>query len=136
MINSIAIREELSEKFRLKLDTVSFPNPYLPYHILLDRTRNIHSYFLLSRYTKGGFQYEESNEPFLDYLIGSLRAQLSEMDRPFFILIQKAASKYDVIEGNEVREFILENGCGNLEKFLLKESIPLSDILPLIRKEL
>lgn len=127
----------LKKKYRLNLEPVSFPNCKIPKYILLDRTRNIHSYFLFCRNKNNVLESTNWNTANITIRLTQIvQTQYSELDRPLFLVIQDKDLSLKIIEGNTIREKLLENGSDHLENFLLTESEPLNDILIKISKEL
>ena len=133
----VSISALLKKEYRLKLEPVSFPNHTIPRFILLDRTRNIHSYFAFCRNKNN--MLESSHWNANEMVVGLtklIQTQHSELDRPLFIVIQNKGSSLKIIEGNRIRERLLEYGSAGLESYLLTDSDSLSDVLIKIKEEL
>lgn len=127
----------LKKEYRLKIEPVSFPNRNIPKYILLDKTRNIHSYLLFCRNKNNVLESAHWNtDKITSRLIHIIQTQYSELDRPLFLIIQDEDLSLKVIEGNMIRERLLNNGCTGLVNFLLKESDSLNHVLMKISKEL
>lgn len=128
----------LKSELKLKIESANFAQGYIPRDILLDRTRNIHSYIIpcLFNNEKVDSNYW-SDTNFIDSLIALLRIQYSQLDRPLFFIIKKD-NDYKIIEGNIIREYILANSVSqtDLLQFILSTSNNLSDIIYKIKSEL
>lgn len=128
----------LKSELKLKIESANFAQGYIPRDILLDRTRNIHSYIIpcLFNNEKVDSNYW-SDTNFIDSIIALLRIQYSQLDRPLFFIIKKD-NDYKIIEGNIIREYILANSVSqtDLLRFILSTSNNLSDIIYKIKSEL
>lgn len=128
----------LKSELKLKIESANFAQGYIPRDILLDRTRNIHSYIIpcLFNNEKVDSNYW-SDTNFIDSIIALLRIQYSQLDRPLFFIIKKD-NDYKIIEGNIIREYILANSVSqtDLLQFILSTSNNLSDIIYKIKSEL
>lgn len=133
------IIKNLKDNFRLNVEEACFATDYLPKHIILDRTRNIHSYIVFSLLSGNHFsgRYFPESEGLLTSLVKLLRTQFSSLDRPLFIVLTNQDQQVSCIEGNFVREFLLERDrCKNVQDFLLNESEGLEMVVSKIKKEL
>lgn len=128
----------LKSELKLKIESANFAQGYIPRDILLDRTRNIHSYIIpcLFNNEKVDSNYW-SDTNFIDSIIALLRIQYSQLDRPLFFIIKKD-NDYKIIEGNIIREYILANSVSqtDLLQFILSTSNNLSDMIYKIKSEL
>lgn len=128
----------LKSELKLKIESANFAQGYIPRDILLDRTRNIHSYIIPCLFKNekiDSIYWSDTN--FIDSIIALLRVQYSQLDRPLFFIIKKD-NDYKIIEGNIIREYILENSISktDLLQFILSTSNNLSDIIYKIKNEL
>jgi len=133
----ISISNKLKQQYKLNIELACFAMGFVPKHILLDRTRNIHSYLMFFR--SENQQITSSiceNANLKDRLINILRTQYSQLDRPLFLIIQNNDKTLKIIEGNYVREKLLETPNENIENFLLSQADNLNDIIFSIKKEL
>ena len=95
-LNTIAL---IKNKYKLNIEISSFQKGFIPNYILLDKTRNIHSYIIVADYnnsTIGGNHYNK-DIVFNYILIELLKIQYSTLDRPLF-LISNLKNKLKVIE--------------------------------------
>lgn len=70
-------------------------------------------------------------------VINLLKIQYSQLDRPVFLLFEDQNNSLKIIEGNYLRERVLEDGSiYDIENMLLKESLNLSEEILQIKKEL
>jgi len=133
----ISISNKLKQKYKLNIELACFAMGFVPKYILLDRTRNIHSYLMFFRTENQ--QITSSiceNANLKDRLINVLRTQYSQLDRPLFLIIQNNDKTLKIIEGNYVREKLLETPNENIENFLLSQADNFNDIIFSIKKEL
>ena len=131
------IISQINSQYRLNIESSCFSTGYIPIHILLDRTRNIHSYFVFCRNDNHhivGSYWEQGN--LKSALLNILRTQFSKLDRPLFLIIQNEDNTLKIIEGNYIREQILETPNVNIEELLLTQSDNFQDIILNIKKEL
>ena len=131
------ISKRLKSTYRLNVELACFASGFVPKHILLDRTRNIHSYLLFLRNENQHIVTSICDTEHLkDGLINVLRTQYSQLDRPLFLIIQDFDNSLKVIEGNYIREKLLETPNENIENFLLSNAENFNDIIFSIKKEL
>lgn len=100
----------LKKKYKLKIEEANFAHGFIPNYILLDRTRNIHSYLVPI-----GIDIVRSFENTTSDLSGNIellkeyyKIQYSQLDRPLFLLF----------EDERGIEFL---DISNLKKYLLRE---------------
>jgi hypothetical protein len=132
------VLKNFKKYFNLNIEEACFSTNYIPKHIILDKTRNIHSYVVFGKLEKDkliGSFFSISNS-FIGDLIELVKAQFSSLDRPLFFLIQNSAGKLISIEGNLIREFILENGTDGVIDYIENEAIPFEIIANQIKMEL
>ena len=133
-----ALISRISKMYRLHIESACFANACIPKFILLDRTRNIHSYIIPCRIVDGHIECSYKNGKTLsESVINLLKIQYSQLDRPVFLLFEDQNNSLKIIEGNYLRERVLEDGSiYDIENMLLKESLNLSEEILQIKKEL
>ena len=125
------------KQYRLHFEDANFAKGYIPRKILLDSTRNIHSYFVFCKYEDGGISSAYWQKDNLKASVKSmLSLQYSDLDRPLFIVIHDESNRYKTIEGNEIREALLECPSLDMTQYILNNSYDFFDLLVQIRKEL
>lgn len=130
---------QISKMYRLHIESACFANTNIPKFILLDRTRNIHSYIIPCRIINNHMECSYKNgKTFSTSVINLLKIQYSQLDRPIFLLFEDQNKSLKILEGNYLREKILEDytSAHNIEEILLKESVYLSEEIAQIKKEL
>ncbi|HPJ12958.1 MAG TPA: hypothetical protein PLV00_06195 [Caldisericia bacterium] len=75
-------------------------------------------------------------ENLLNGLVKVLQVQTSQLDRPLFFIFKDETDTYKVIESNLIKERILEGEGANIENFIIENTDTLSEVLPLIKREL
>lgn len=130
------ILAKLRKDYRLKTEDANFAKGLIPVKILLDGTRNIHSYLVLCEKKENFLESSYWNKEDFDTNIKSmLSLQYSDLDRPlFFIYFEN--NKLMLIEGNDIRETILENPNLDIFEYMVNNSYKLSDVIFKIIKEL
>lgn len=131
------ICSEFKSKYRLNIEKACFAQNHIPNYILLDSTRNIHSYMEFCVLESGhlsSIHWDEGD--ILGGLIRVLQVQTSQLDRPLFFIFKEESGTYKVIESNLVKEHILEGNAATIEDFIIENSDTFSEILPLIKREL
>ena len=126
----------LGKKYKLHFEDASFAKGYIPRKILLDGTRNIHSYFVFCKYEDGfiaSTYWQKTN--FIQSLKSIIAIQYSDLDRPLFFVFQDN-NKYRAIEGNELREAFLKEPSINITQYIIDNSYNLVDLLIKVKKEL
>lgn len=132
-----SMRTFIKKQYRWNLESISFPNKQIPKFILLDKTRNIHSYFVFCRNKHNLLEstnWQTNNMP--TSLTQIIKTQFSELDRPLFLVIQDEDASLRIIEGNIIREKLLNDKNDNIVSFLLSESDYFHDVANKISKEL
>lgn len=132
-----SISSFIKKRYHWNLEPISFPNKRIPNYILLDRTRNIHSYFVFCRNSHSLLEsknWEANNMPIA--LTQIIQTQFSELDRPLFFVIQDEDSSLKIIEGNIIREKLLNGKSNDLVSFLLSKADHLHDVAIKISREL
>jgi hypothetical protein len=95
-LNTIAL---IKKQYKLNIELASFQKGFIPNYILLDKTRNIHSYIVVADYdnsTIGGYYFNKDID-FNSILIELLKIQYSTLDRPLFLILN-SKNKFNVIE--------------------------------------
>ena len=76
-IKEIESAKNFYNQFKMKLEVACFSNGYIPKYIILDRTRNIHSYLVFIYLSKGKFScryFSPKSNP-LDDILEILKIQ-------------------------------------------------------------
>lgn len=100
----------LKDKYKFNIEKACFAKGAIPKLILLDRTRNIHSYIILCKKTEDNLISEDflHGDDLEKNLVEITKIQFSELDRPLFIVFKnKTLKNIGVIEVSEVKELIL-----------------------------
>jgi hypothetical protein len=129
----------LKSEYKIKIEDACFSTGWIPKHILLDKTRNIHSYIVFASISKNNFfgRYFSNNSDFGLNIYNLIKTQFSNLDRPLFFIIQDEKDDIQCIEGNEVREHILANdSILNLNQMIMKEAFEFKNIINKIKSEL
>ncbi len=140
-LNSIELNtlNIIKKKYKLNIELASFCSGYIPQYILLDKTRNIHSYMVFSEIVNSSFKgsYFDRKSDFKDILLELLKIQYSTLDRPVFFIINSNGN-IQAIECGSIREFLLENNSDleNIENFIINESVSFDDIIKQVKREL
>lgn len=128
---------ELKSKYRLNIEKACFAQNYIPNYILLDSTRNIHSYIEFCILESGHlYSTHWGKEDILNGLVKVLQIQTSQLDRPLFFIFKDETDTYKVIESNLIKERILEGEGATIENFIIENTDTLNEVLPLIKREL
>lgn len=117
----------LQKKYKLKIEKANFANGYIPSYILLDRTRNIHSYLVpVSK------EIADILTDYLSHLKEYYKVQYSQLDRPLFLLFENDDS-IDFLDISNLKKYLK-----NEEPFnqFLENKITIDLIYPIIRSEL
>ena len=127
----------LKNKYKLKIENACFATGSIPKLILLDKTRNIHSYLIIcekeeknlfSSQFLHGFDLEKN-------LIEITRTQYSSLDRPLFLIFkEKSDGSLKAIEVSEIKELFLQNKFSSENLFQLE--MKFDKVVPLIKQEL
>lgn len=137
IINSNLI-EEIRNQYKINIERASFANGFIPRHIVLDRTRNIHSYLTFIKITSNkiiGEYFTQIND-FITPLLELIRIQYSQLDRPLFFLYVNDMGDIRGIESNQIRLYLLENGSKDIILFITNNSIPGPNLFKQIKSEL
>jgi len=139
--NSELFEEEiilyLKDKYKFKIETASFAKGLIPNYILLDRTRNIHSYIIICKKTEEDLicNYFNHSYNLERNLVEISKIQYSELGRPLFLIYQDSTNNnLKVIDVSEIKELLL------LKKFninnLFQLEINFDQVAPIIKNEL
>ena len=102
------LSNKLKESYRLRMDLANFATGFIPQDILLDRTRNIHSYMLFCEIIDGKIYSSYWNQNNMkDVILNFLRTQYSSLDRPLFFVMQNDDQSWFIIESNIIRERVM-----------------------------
>lgn len=107
--NKIIIK--LYNEFKLKVEVACFSYGWIPEHILLDRTRNIHSYLVFFKFTKSNIfgRYFTIPEFVENSFLHLLKTQYSNLDRPLFFVGIDEKNNIHWAEGTMIRELFIES---------------------------
>ena len=125
------------KKYRLHIEDANFAKGYIPRKILLDNTRNIHSYFVFCKYENdfiSSAYWQKDN--FSKSLISMIAMQYSDLGRPLFLVFRGNDNHYNAIEGNELREVLLEQPNMDMVKYIIENSCDFNDMIINIQREL
>ena len=122
--------------YGLKIEEANFSKGFIPKHIVLDRTRNIHSYIVFCDVNEGNISSQYWDESsYKEGIISVLQTQYSQLSRPLFFIYKKNGN-YVCIEGNEVREELLSNPDTDIISYMLNNTMSLMETSALMHKEL
>jgi hypothetical protein len=127
----------LKKRFKLKIEEACFASGSIPKLIILDRTRNIHSYLIICKKDKNNlFSSQFLHGSNLEKnLIEITRIQYSALDRPLFLIYKNESDKsIKAIEVSEIKELFLQDKFSRINLFQLE--IDFDKVSPLIKQEL
>lgn len=127
----------LRKKYRLNIAKASFSTNSIPNYILLDSTRNIHSYLEFCQ--KDGNNLVSAHWGLQDQLKGVLsvvRTQYSQLDRPLFFIFPDEKGTLYIIESSDVREHLLEDRDDQVTSFMIANADKFQDMFKQIYDEL
>lgn len=133
----LVVIEQLKKDYNLKIEDACFATEYIPKFILLDKSRNIHSYivpcYIHNRQLSSSYW---DNESFCNSVLQFVRIQYSQLDRPmFFVYTHNGDVK--VIEGEVIKRFFEDHTPQeSLMDFMITSSNHFKDILNIIKAEL
>lgn len=131
-----SVCSEINKLYRLKFEDANFAEGLIPQKILLDKTRNIHSYFVICRNFGNQLTSNYWNSRNFDNTIKPLLSlQYSDLDRPLFFIFY-IKNDLMAIEGNQIREAVLDNPGINIYEFMMSNSDKFSEIVMKIYNEL
>lgn len=127
----------IKSKYKLHIERSCFSTGSMPNYLLLDSTRNIHSYI---EFCSVNGDYIESAhfgaKNLLRGVLDVLRTQFSQLDRPLFFIFKDKVGNYQAIESTPIREHLLEHRDGSISSFMISNADKLQDVLPQIYHEL
>ncbi|MBP5721360.1 MAG: hypothetical protein J6W82_09910 [Bacteroidales bacterium] len=129
--------QKLRSKYKINIEKASFSTASIPNYIILDSTRNIHSYVEFCKIEKE--QLVSSHWDIKDQLRGVLsviQTQYSQLDRPLFFMFPDENGVFYSIESSVVREHLLEERDPAITTFMINNSDKFQDVFPKIHKEL
>ena len=141
MKNSDAFEAEmcaaLKAKYKLHIEKSCFSTGAIPNYLLLDSTRNIHSYIEFCDVVDGVFEsahidVKSPNKGVIDIV----RTQYSQLDRPLFFIYKDEKGIFRVIESTPIREHLLDERDDNVSIFMIQNADALQDVLTNVYKEL
>ena len=132
---TLKIISEIKSEYNLTLHEASFSTSVMPRFIILDRTRNIHSYMDFYNYPSQILRGEKlkSGDEIKEKLIKFCQIQYSTLDRPFFLYVTNLNDSY-LIDISDLRISALNGG---LEQTKIEDlRIDKDELFPRIKKEL
>lgn len=129
----------LKKSYKLNIEEACFAKDWVPFHIILDRTRNIHSYLVFASFSNNNYsgRYFTNPKTFGQDILSLIRTQYSQLDRPLFIITKMSNQVLSCIEGNIVREYILgKSDLNDVKKFISEQSIDFEQVVKSIKSEL
>lgn len=127
----------LRKKYRMNIEKANFSTGCIPNYILLDSTRNIHSYIEFCKKEGNNLTSAHwNNKNQLHGVLSIIRTQYSQLDRPLFFIFPDESGNLYIIESSEVREHLLENRDENVTAFMVNNADKFQDIYRQIHSEL
>lgn len=127
----------LCKQYRFRIEDANFAKGYIPNKILLDRTRNIHSYIVFCRIENGLLSSEYWNsDDFAVSIRALLSTQYSNLDRPLFFLFRDKNNILKSIEGTELRLALLNNPSLDINRYIIDNSISFNQLAICLSSEL
>ena len=129
------IRSQIKSDYKLTLHKACFSEGHIPRFIILDRTRNIHSYIDFYDYPSQNLRGEKlrSNDEIKEKLIKFCQIQYSTLDRPFFLYISNHKDSY-LIDVSDLRVAAFN---GELDYIKIRDfRIDKNELFQRIKKEL
>lgn len=101
----------LKKQYGLKIETACFATDWIPKYLILDRTRNIHSYivFFFEDNEKIISRYSSYNTSFINILRRLSEVQYSQLDRPLFLFYFDKYFKLRTTEIEIIKQSLFEN---------------------------
>ena len=129
------IIDSLKLNYDLKLTNASFSKGFIPKYILLDRTRNIHSYFELGLLKNNKVLNRLiTDDDFDSVLLELSKIQYSTLDRPLFLLFKDETGSLSIVDIADVRKLFFEQNFSF--KSLCNQMYPIIDVVIKIKNEL
>ena len=129
------IISSLRLNYNLKLIEASFSKGYISKYILLDRTKNIHSYYELGTLDKNKIISRLFTNKKIDNVFVELsKIQYSTLDRPSFLILRDRGGVLHIIDIADIRILLLENKYSF--QSLCNQMVPILDVIIKIKDEL
>lgn len=115
------ILQTLKGKYKFKIENACFSKGWIPNYILLDRTRNIHSYIIICAQIDGTLISRNflDKEKFENNFLALSQIQYSQLNRPLFIIFKDTfSSSLKAIEVSDIKNLFLNGkfSISNLNK--------------------
>jgi hypothetical protein len=130
--------ESIKRNYKLTIEEACFAKGFIPKHIILDKTRNIHSYIVFGKLEDksiSGTYFSISGNSIID-LTELVKIQYSSLDRPLFFVLKNNDGEIISIEGNVIRKHLLNEGGHEVIQYIKRESVPFESVVKLIKMEL
>lgn len=136
--NSKDLITKIYTKYKVKIEEACFSNGYIPKHIILDKTRNIHSYLTFIKVEKSRISGEvfELTKDFLIPIIEYVKIQYSQLDRPLFFIFLDEFGEISGVDASDIRIQLLENGGKGIIQFINQNKINGQQLFTQIKNEL
>jgi len=95
---------QVKRKHKIKIEKACFSKGWIPQYIILDKTRNIHSYCV--------FIYNDffnNSTKFIDAIIEYYKVHYSQLDRPIFIFSISKDKDLLFLDIREIRNLMIKN---------------------------
>lgn len=124
----------LESKYKLKLEKSCFSKGWIPNYLILDKTRNIHSYVTFFFLENHKLYTETSFIPDINEVCKELyKIKFSTLQRPLFIIIEEE-NNLKMVEIDDFKENIIKNEIITINNLKAK-LIDCELIIPLIKNE-
>lgn len=135
--NSDLIKIIYSE-YKIKIEEACFAKGFIPKYIILDKTRNIHSYLTFIKLDKGRIRgdFFDLTKDFLNQLVEFVRVQYSQLDRPLFFIFSDEKANIFGVDASEIRIQLLEHGGNDIIHFINRNKISAQLLFKQIKNEL
>ena len=109
MDRDLKLVKHFKSKYKLNIEKACFAKGWIPKYIILDRTRNIHSYCVFI------FQddFTFTNDFIYNDLIEFYKIKYSSLDRPLFVFLISADFKIKFFEIEEFKNLLITNKIDN-----------------------
>jgi hypothetical protein len=135
---SIDLITKIYTKYKIKVEEACFSTGFIPKYIILDKTRNIHSYITFIQIEKSKISGDlfEFSKDFLFPLVEYVKIQYSQLDRPLFFLFLDNSGEIAGIDASDIRMQLLEYGGSDMIHFINKNMINGQQLFTQIKNEL
>lgn len=101
----------LRQNFGIKLEKACFAKGIIPPYLILDRTRNIHSYATFIFKENGTLSHRgvDASLDIIGYLRQLAKIQFSELDRPLFLFLFDDEFKLSASEIEIIKDHLFSN---------------------------